>query len=327
MTSSKLALCAATAATIAALGTATVATAADDWPTKPVALVVPFPPGGGNDVVARIVSPGLAKALGQPVVVENRAGAGGTLGAGYVAKAAPDGYTLLLCSTGNIAVAPSLYTKLSYVVSDFAPVIQIVDTPTVWVASPQVPASSLKEFLAAAKTKPGQYNFASSGVGTTPHLAGEALKARYGLDMQHIPYKGTTPAYADLATDRVQVMMDSVISALPFIQSGRVKGLSIGTDERIAQLPDVPTLKEQGLTDLSFTGWVGVCAPKGTPAAVIDKVNAGVKAALAEPEVQATFARTIALPVGGSAAQFGETIARDSAVWKRIVESSGAKVD
>ena len=232
--------------TFAALCTLAVAaplpTLAQAWPAKPVTLVVPFPPGGGNDLVARQIAPGLQQVLGQPVVVENRPGAGGTLGVAYVTKAAPDGYTLSICATGNVAVAPALYSKLSYGVKDLVPVSHIVNTPTVWVGAPDLPAQTLKDFIALARSQPGKFNFASSGNGTTPHLAGEALKARHGLDMQHVPYKGTTPAYTDIGSGRVSLMMDSLISALPLLEGG-------GLDEPDEPW-DAPALLEKIAQDL-----------------------------------------------------------------------------
>lgn len=298
-----------------------------NWPAKPITLVVPFPAGGGNDNVARLFSPALGEALGQSVVIDNRPGAGGTIGAAAVAKAPADGYTLLLCSTGNLTVATALYTRLSYGIQDFVPVSHIVNTPTIWVASPEVPADSLKAFIALAKREPGKYNFASAGNGTTPHLAGAALATRNGLTMQHVPYKGTTPAYTDLAAGRVNLMMDSLISALPFVEGGRVKGLAVSTAKRVPQIPQVPTLAEQGLVDLDFTGWVGLCAPKGTPATVVTKVSQGVKQALARPEMNAAFSRQSAEPVGDGPQTFAQTIERDAVSWRGIVRASGAQMD
>lgn len=314
-------LCLALSAALPAL------TQAQEWPTKPVTLVVPFPPGGGNDLVARIIAPPLQQALGQSVVVDNKPGAGGTLGVALVVKAPPDGYTLSVCATGNVAVAPALYKNLGYAAKDLVPVSQIVNTPTVWVASPGVPANTLKEFIELARREPGKYNFASSGNGTTPHLAGEGLNTRFGIKMQHVPYKGTTPAYTDLAEGRVNLMMDSIISALPFLEGGRVKGLAIGTSARLPRLPNVPTIAELGLGDVAYTGWVGICAPLGTPAAVVNKVSAAVQKALGDPAVREAFAKQTAEPVGSSPDKFGELIARDSAIWGKIVADSGAKLD
>lgn len=317
--------------TLAALCTLAVAaplpTLAQAWPAKPVTLVVPFPPGGGNDLVARQIAPGLQQVLGQPVVVENRPGAGGTLGVAYVTKAAPDGYTLSICATGNVAVAPALYSKLSYGVKDLVPVSHIVNTPTVWVGAPDLPAQTLKDFIALARSQPGKFNFASSGNGTTPHLAGEALKARHGLDMQHVPYKGTTPAYTDIGSGRVSLMMDSLISALPLLEGGRVKALAMGTSARLPKLPDVPTLSELGLSDMAFTGWVGICAPVGTPQAAVDRMGSAVTAVLAQPAVRESLVKQVTEPVGAGQVRFAELIQRDAALWKKIVTDSNAQLD
>jgi tripartite-type tricarboxylate transporter receptor subunit TctC len=317
--------------TLAALCTLAVAAPlpalAQAWPAKTVTLVVPVPPGGGNDLVARQIAPGLQQALGQPVVVENRPGAGGTLGVAYVTKAAPDGYTLSICATGNVAVAPALYSKLSYGVKDLVPVSHIVNTPTVWVGAPDLPAGTLKDFIALARSQPGKFNFGSSGNGTTPHLAGEALKARHGLDMQHVPYKGTTPAYTDIASGRVSLMMDSLISALPLLEGGRVKALALGTSARLPKLPDVPTLAELGLSDMAFTGWVGICAPVGTPQAVVDRLGGAVTAVLAQPAVRESLIKQVTEPVGAGPARFAELIQRDAALWKKIVTDSNAQLD
>ena len=318
---------------IAAIGLASLscsgfaASPSADWPTKPITLVVPFPAGGGNDNVARLLSPALGEELGQSVVIDNRAGAGGTLGAGQVAKAAPDGYTLLICSTGNLTVATAVYPKLSYGIKDFAPVAHIANTPTIWVAGPEVQANSLKDFISLAKREPGKYTYASGGNGTTPHLAGAAMATKNGLDIQHVPYKGSTPAYSDLAGGRVSVMMDAIISAMPLVESGRVKGLAVGTAKRLPQIPTVPTLAEQGLADMSYTGWVGLCAPRGTSAPVGEKISQSVKKALSRQNVRDTLARQMAEPVGDGPEKFTQTIERDAAVWRDIVKSTGTKMD
>ncbi|HQD15088.1 MAG TPA: tripartite tricarboxylate transporter substrate binding protein [Ottowia sp.] len=315
------------ALTLAVLAGTPAVCAAADWPTRPITLVVPFPAGGGNDNVARLIGPGLGQALGQAVVVENRPGAGGTLGAALVAKAPADGHTLLICSTGNMAVAPAVYSKLGYTSGDFAPVAHIASTRNIWIAAPQLAASSLKEFIALAKREPGKHSYASSGNGTTPHLAGAALSTDNRLDLLHVPYKGTTPAYTDLASGRVSVMMDSIISALPMVQSGRVKGLGVGTAQRLPQLPEVPTLAEQGLGERAHSGWVGLCAPRGTPAEVVARIGSGVQATLAQPSVREALTRQMAEPVGEGSQQFAQTIATDSAVWSQIVRAAGARLD
>jgi tripartite-type tricarboxylate transporter receptor subunit TctC len=289
--------------------------------------VVAYPPGGDTDAIARLFADKLSQRLKQTVIVDNKPGAGGTLGVAYVTKAAPDGYTLSVCATGNVAVAPALYSKLAYGVKDLVPVAHIVNTYNVWVAAPDLPVNTMKDFIALAKKEPGKYNFGSSGNGTTPHLAGEALKARNGVDIQHVPYKGSSPAYTDLSSGRVSVMMDSLISALPLIEGGRVKALGTGTPERLPKLPQVPTMAEQGLGDLGFTGWVGLCAPVGTPPAVVNKVADAVKAAVAQPALREQLVKQVTDPVGGGPEQFSALIQRDAAAWKKIVVDSHAQLD
>ncbi|MGS1007790.1 Bug family tripartite tricarboxylate transporter substrate binding protein [Achromobacter anxifer] len=298
-----------------------------NWPTRSVTLVVPFPPGGGNDLVARQIAGPAGQVLGQPLVIDNRPGAGGTIASATVVKARPDGHTLLLCSTSSLVVATALYPGLPYRVEDLAPVVHIANTPTIWVADPSVPASNLKEFIAAAGQAPGKYSFASGGNGTTPHLAGMAVKARHGLNMLHVPYRGSTPAYADLATGRVNLMMDSIISALPFVESGRVKGLAVSMDQRMPQIPSVPTLAEQGLSDLGFVGWVGICAPRETPPEIVAKVARSVQQALTQPALREAFARQLANPVGDGPEAFAQTIQRDAVAWRQIIAASRAELD
>ncbi len=304
-----------------------LAAMAQEWPARPITLVVPFPPGGGNDLVARIVAPAMQQALGQSVLVDNKPGVGGTLGVAFVVKAPPDGYTLSVCATGNMAVAPALYSKPLYAVSDLMPVALIVKTYNVWVASPDLPANTLQEFIALAKKDPGKYNFGSSGNGTTPHLAGEAMKARYGVDMQHVPYKGSTPVYTDLSSGRVSILMDSLISALPMIEGGRVKVLAPATPQRLPKLPNIPTVAEQGLADLGFGGWVGLCAPLGTPPAVVQKVAAAVKAAVAQPALRDQLTAQVTNPAGDGPEAFGALIQRDAAAWKKVIVDSKAQLD
>ncbi|HEY9271468.1 MULTISPECIES: Bug family tripartite tricarboxylate transporter substrate binding protein [Achromobacter] len=310
-----------------ALTPAAQAAESSDWPTRPVTLVVPFPPGGGNDAVARQIAGPAGQALGQPLVIDNRPGAGGTIGSAAVARARPDGHTLLLCSTSSLVVATALYPDLPYRVDDLVPVVHIANTPMIWVADPGAPASSLREFIAAAKQAPGKYSFASGGTNTVPHLAGLAVKTRNGLDMLHVPYRGSTPAYGDLATGRVNLMMDSIVSALPFVESGRVKGLAVSMAQRMPQIPSVPTLAEQGLGDLGFVGWVGVCAPRDTPPEITAKVARSVQQALAEPALREAFARQIVEPVGAGPEAFAQTIGRDALAWRRIIATSRPEPD
>ena len=298
-----------------------------DWPARPVTLVVPFPPGGGNDAVARQIAGPAGRALGQPLVIDNRPGAGGTIGSAAVARTRPDGHTLLLCSTSSLVVATALYPDLPYRVEDLVPVVHIANTPTIWVADPGVPASNLQEFIAAAKQAPGKYSYPSGGKNTMPHLAGQTVRARNGLEMLHVPYRGSTPAYADLVTGRVNLMMDSIVSALPFVESGRVKGLAVSMNQRMPQIPSVPTLAEQGLDDLGFVGWVGICAPRDTPPVITAKIAHSVQQALAEPALREAFARQIVEAVGAGPAAFAQTIARDTLAWRQIIATSRTEPD
>jgi tripartite-type tricarboxylate transporter receptor subunit TctC len=258
---------------------------AEDYPTKPVKLVVPFAPGGSVDIVARIVGQQLGEDLGQSIVVENRAGAGGNIGFEAVAKAKPDGYTLAMASS-TMAVNVSLYRTIGYdPLKDFAPISLIALQPNVLMVNPSLPVKSVAELIAYAKANPGALNFGSSGIGASQHLAAELFKSRTGADMVHVAYKGGGPAMADLVAGRVQLMFETIPNSISYIQSGQLRALAVTVDERSKQLPDVPTMSEAGVKGYVSRGWLGVMAPAGTPQPIIDKLNAAVLKAVATPAV------------------------------------------
>ena len=298
------------------------------YPAKPIRLVVPFPAGGTTDILARAVGQKLTEAWGQPVVVDNRPGAGGNIGAELVAKAAPDGYTLLMGTVGTHAINASLYAKMPYDhIKDFAPVILVAGVPNVLVVNPAVPVNSVQELIAYAKANPGRLNFASSGSGTSIHLSGELFKVMAGVQMTHIPYKGSAPALQDLIGGQVQLMFDNLPSALPQIKGGKLRALAVTSATRAAALPDVPTVAEAGLPGFEASSWFGVLAPAGTPVAIIARLNAEIAKWLASPEAREKLASQGANAAGGSPEDFAKHIAAETAKWQKVVKESGAKVD
>ena len=301
---------------------------AGSYPTKPIRLVVPFPPGGATDILARAIGQRFSEVLGQPVIVDNRPGAGGNIGSELVAKAAPDGYTLLMGTVGTHAINPSLYAKMPYDhVKDFAPVILVAGVPNVLVVHPSVPARTVGEFIAYAKANPGKLNFASSGSGTSIHLAGELFKVMAGVQMTHIPYKGSAPAIQDLLGGQVQLMFDNLPSALPQIKAGKLRALAVTSANRTPALPDVPTVAEAGLAGFEASSWFGVLAPAGTPPATIARLNAeGVKW-LATPEAKERMHNLGANAAGGTPEDFAAHIRAETVKWARVVKDSGAKAE
>jgi len=298
------------------------------YPAKPIRLVVPFPAGGTTDILARAVGQKLTEAWGQPVVVDNRPGAGGNIGSELVAKAAPDGYTLLMGTVGTHAINASLYAKMPYDhIKDFAPVILVAGVPNVLVVNPAVPVNSVQELIAYAKANPGRLNFASSGSGTSIHLSGELFKVMAGVQMTHIPYKGSAPALQDLIGGQVQLMFDNLPSALPQIKGGKLRALAVTSATRAAALPDVPTVAEAGLPGFEASSWFGVLAPAGTPVAIIARLNAEIAKWLASPEAREKLASQGANAAGGSPEDFAKHIAAETAKWQKVVKESGAKVD
>ena len=301
---------------------------AQAYPTKPIRIVVPFPAGGTTDVLARAAAQKLAETLGQPAVVDNRPGAGGNIGAELVAKSAPDGYTLLMGTVGTHAINPGLYPKLPYDhVKDFAPVILVAGVPNVLVINPALPVNSVPELIAYAKANPGKLNFASSGNGTSIHLSAELFKTMAGVQMTHVPYKGSAPALQDLVGGQVQLMFDNLPSSLALIKGGKLKALAVTSSTRAAALPDVPTLAESGLPGFEASSWFGLLAPAGTPPPVIAKLNGEIAKWLATPEAKEKLLAQGANAAGGTAEEFAQFIAAETAKWQKVVKESGAKVD
>ena len=306
---------------------------AQTWPAKPVRIIVPFPPGGTTDIVARAIGVELQRMWQQPVVIENRPGAGGNIGADQVAKAAPDGYTLLMGTVGTHAINQALFTQSGSKMpfdpaKDFVPITLVAGVPNVMVVNARLPVNSVEEFIAYAKARPGQLNMASSGNGTSIHLSGELFKTVTGVYMVHFPYRGSAPAITDLIAGNMTVMFDNLPSALPHIKSGRLKALAVTSRTRSPALPNVPTIEEAaGLKGFDASSWFGLFAPAGTPRAIVDKVQADVAKALAQPEVRERFVAQGADPGGNTPDQFAAFIRTETDKWTRVVKFSNAKVD
>jgi tripartite-type tricarboxylate transporter receptor subunit TctC len=301
---------------------------ADGYPARPVKLVVPFPPGGPLDATGRLIAEKLTAAWGESVVVENRPGAGGNIGADLVAKSAPDGYTILLGALSTHAVNPSLYAKMPYdAVKDFAPITLLAVTPNVLVVNPALPVKSVKELVAYAKANPGKLSFASGSNGSAGHLAGELFKTDTGTDIVHIPYKGAAPAMQALLAGDVQFMFDNLASAMAQVKAGKVRALAVTTAERSPLVPDLPTMAEAGLPGFDISTWYGLLAPAATPKDVIAKWNAEVTRILNTPEVRERLAAQGAVATPTTPEQFAAFIGREIPKYAKIVKASGAKID
>ncbi|HZQ63505.1 MAG TPA: tripartite tricarboxylate transporter substrate binding protein [Casimicrobiaceae bacterium] len=323
------ALCRALIVVVASLFAAMpVAWGQASYPTKPIRLIVPFPPGGATDILARAVGQRWTQALGQAVVVENRPGAGGNIGSDIVAKSAPDGYTLLMGTVGTHAINPSLYPRMPYDhIKDFAPVILVAAVPNVMEVNPSVPAHTVQEFIAYAKANPGKVNFASSGSGTSIHLSAELFKVMTGIEMTHVPYKGSAPALTDLMGGQVQVMFDNLPPSLPHIKAGKLRAIAVTSATRAPALPDVPTIAESGVPGYEASSWFGVLAPAGTSPAIIARLNSEVATWLATPEAKERMLSLGANPIGGSPEDFAAHIRAETAKWAKVVRASGAKAE
>lgn len=293
---------------------------AQAYPAKPVRLVVPFPAGGATDILARTISQKASEKLGQQIVIDNRPGAGGTIGSDMVAKAAPDGYTLLIATGSTHSIGPVVNPKIPYNVErDFAPVVYVAKTTTVMVVPIQLPVKNLSEFIALLKANPGKFNYGSSGNGTNSHLSGELFKAQAGVFMTHIPYRGTGLVLTDMMSGQVQMLMDNYVTAQPHIKDGKLRVLGVSSLQRLPFMPDVPTLDEQGLKDFEVSNWFGIYAPRGTAAEVIAKVNTAFNQALQEPDLQKRLAALGATPTGSTPAQMASVVASDTVKWSKLI--------
>ena len=300
---------------------------AQAWPAKPVRVIVAFTAGGTTDILARNVGQQLSERLKQQFVVENKPGAGGNLGTEFVVRSAPDGYTLIVDSVGPIAVNPTLYPKLPYnPLTDLVPIVQIADVPNVLVVNPAVPAKTVAELIAWAKANPGKLNYASTGVGTSAHLAGFVFAKRAGIEATHVPYKGAD-ALRDLVAGRVQFMFATIPSVMPQIAAGNLRALAVSSGKRSRSLPDVPTVADSGFPGFEAGSWFGFFGPKGTPAEVIATLNRHVNEIIASPATEAQLVKEGADPAGGTPQQFAEFVQREYEKWKVVVRDSGASAE
>jgi tripartite-type tricarboxylate transporter receptor subunit TctC len=298
------------------------------FPSKPVRFVVPFPAGGPLDIAARAIGQELAQQWKQPVIIDNRAGAGGNIGADFVAKAAPDGYTIVMGAVSTHAINVSLYRKLPYdPVNDFAPVTLVTTVPNILVVHPSLPARTVRELVTLAKSRPGQLHFASGSTGSAGHLAGELFKSMAGVDLVHVPYKGAAPAVVDLLGGHVELMFDNLASALPNVRAQRLRALAVTTRHRSALLPELVTLDEVGLKGFDIGTWFGVLAPAATPREIIQTLNAGMLRALASANTRERFTLLGAVPAGGTPEQFAALIKSEIGKYEKIVRASGASAD
>jgi len=301
---------------------------AQAYPAKPVRVIVGFPPGGGTDVVARVISQKLTEWWGQPVTVENRAGATGTIGADLVAKSAPDGYTLIMGHVNSHAIAPNLFAKLPYdPIKDFAAVAYVGYVPNVLAVHPSVNVKSVKELVALLKANPGKYNYASSGNGSTQHLAGEMFKQLTGTSIVHVPYKGSGDAIKDLLAGVVAMNFDTMPPVMPHVQAGKLRGLAISTPRRLSQLPEVPTFAEEGITGFDVANWYGVMAPAGTPRDIVQKLNADINKAMQVPEVRARLEGVGTQLKEQSAAEFEAYMKAEIAKYAKLIKDTGVRIE
>ncbi len=303
------------------------AQAPDAWPSKPIRFILPFPPGGGTDILGRIISERLAANLGQPVVIENRGGAGGNVGAEAAAKSAPDGYTIVLVAP-SLAISPSLYSKLNYdPVKDFAPISLVATVPNVMITHPSVPARTLQEFIALAKSKPGGMNFGSGGNGTSNHLAGELFNIVAGVKLVHVPYKGVNLAMNDVLSGEVHLVVIGIPAAAPHIKAGKLRALALIAPQRSPALPDVPTVAEAGLPNFEVTTWYGVLAPAGVPGPIVARLNAELVKIMHAPELKERFAAMATEPRTSTPEEFAAYIKQEIAKWAEVVRQAGLKAD
>jgi tripartite-type tricarboxylate transporter receptor subunit TctC len=298
------------------------------FPTKAVRIIVAFPPGGGTDIVARLLAPRLADTWGQAVVVENRAGASGTIGTEAAARADADGHTLFMATMGNMTANQHLYAKMAVdPLRAFAPITKVVDVHFVFMANPALPADTVKGVIDAAKKRPGEIHYSSSGPGGAPHLAMELFKRQAGIDLTHVPYKGSGPGMTDLLGGRVMMTMDSLLQSLPHIKSGRLKALAVLGPKRSSLLPEVPTMAEAGVTGYALTNWFGLLAPAATPKDVVSKIHTDVVRVLREEDIRKKIAEMGADVVGNSPEEFGAAMRAESAQWAEVIRSANIKAE
>jgi tripartite-type tricarboxylate transporter receptor subunit TctC len=316
------------AVSVAGLSSGHAASPADNYPNRPVRMIVGFPPGGGTDIMARIISPKLTEAWNQQIVIDNRIGATGTIGATLVARAAPDGYTVLMGHLSSNAIAPSLFRVPYDPAKDFAPISLVGSVPHVLVVHPSVKAQSVKDVIALAKAKPGELKFPSAGNGTPPHLAGELFKLMTGVDMQHVPYKGSGQSVADLVAGHVPLSFDSTPTVLPYLNSGRLRAIAVTTMKRSSVLPDVPTLDESGLKGYQVGSWYGMFAPAGTPPEIVRKIHASVQRGLRSPDMKDKMAKLgTDDTVTETPEAFRAMLAADIAKYAKVIKAANLKVD
>jgi len=311
---------------LAAIALGSGSASALDYPTRPVRWVVGYPAGGSTDIFARLIGQRLSEKLGQQFIIENKPGAGNNIATEQVVNSPPDGYTILLVNPAN-AINASLYAKLNFnFIRDIMPVVGIARVPNVMTVNPNVPAKTVAEFIAYAKANPGKINMASSGNGTSVHLSGELFKAMTGVQMQHVPYRGSAPALTDMLSGQVQVIFDNMPSVIPHVKSGGLRALAVTTTTRSAELPDVPTVGET-VKDFEASAWFGIGVPKGTPAEIIDKLNKAVNEILADPAMKTRIAELGGVPIIVTPAEFGAVIQSETDKWEKVVKFAGAKVE
>jgi tripartite-type tricarboxylate transporter receptor subunit TctC len=301
--------------------------AAQSFPNKPIRFVVPFPPGGGNDILARALAPKMSEILGQQVVIDNRAGAGGNIGADYVAKSPPDGYTIVIASN-QVTMNPWIYSKLPFdIAKDFSPIAQIASVPMLLAINPEVPAKNLKEFIALAKAKPGSLNYSTPGLGTPQHIAFEVFNFDAGVKVTHVPYKGTSPSIVDLIGGQVQATIGTMASLEQHVKSGKVRAIAVSTPQRSPAMPDIPTIEEGGLKGYNVPLWYSVLAPANTPKEIVSKISASIRDALRDPQTKAQLERQGFVESYLDPAQMTALIKQDLTYWQKAIHNIGLKLD
>jgi tripartite-type tricarboxylate transporter receptor subunit TctC len=314
----------------ASLGAASLRAIAQEplYPDRPLTMVVTFTAGGSSDVLARAVADAMSRGLGRQVVVDNRPGAGGQIGAESVAHAAPDGYTILFGTNGTLGIGPALYRNLRYDPErDLAPIGILHKLPLLLIVNPSVPATNLRELIDYARANPGKLSFASAGIGTVSHLAGELFKEQAGIDILHVPYKGGGSTFPDLLAGRVSMMLETIPTALPLVRNGGMRAIGVTVKERSASVPDIPTLAESGLPDFDVSAWTGLFAPAGTPRAIIERLNKELNVALASADVRQRLATEGAEPLPSTPEEYAADIDREETQWSKVVKESGAKLE